>query len=37
MQIIHIMQDGTIRESVEGLVVKNPEIIALLQSIKETK
>lgn len=35
MSIIHIMADGTRRESVEGVVIESKEFYEILQSIKE--
>lgn len=33
MNIIHIMADGTRRESVEGVVIESEDFYALLQNI----
>jgi hypothetical protein len=35
MQIIHIMADGTTRDSVKGVVIKNDEFYRVLQGILE--
>jgi len=39
MRIIHIMKDGTVRDSVEGLVIQNKEFYQVLNGIisKEKK
>ena len=37
MNIVHIMKDGTIRDSVEGIVIKNAEFYRVLQGIAEKK
>ena len=33
MKIIHIMADGTIRDSVDGLVIKSPQFYTTLNKI----
>lgn len=33
MRIIHIMQDGSTRESVEGIVIQNKEFYEVLNGI----
>lgn len=35
MQIIHIMADGTVRDSVEGLVIPKGDFYKILDSILE--
>ena len=35
MRIIHIMADGSVRESVEGLVIKSPEFYQVLNTIQQ--
>lgn len=35
MQIIHIMADGTTRETIEGVVVKSEQFYQVLQGIIE--
>lgn len=35
MKIIHIMKDGTVRDSVEGIVIPNGEFYQVLQVIAE--
>lgn len=35
MKIIHIMKDGTIRDSVEGIAIPNGEFYQVMQSITE--
>lgn len=35
MKIIHIMKDGTVRDSVEGIVIPNREFYQVLQCITE--
>lgn len=41
MNIIHVMADGTVRDSVEGVVITNEEFYRVLQGIidkqKESK
>jgi hypothetical protein len=37
MKIIHIMADGTRRDSVEGLVIRNKEFYQVLNGILEKK
>ena len=36
-KIIHIMQDGTKRESIEGIVIKNKDFYAILNAIQEKR
>lgn len=35
MNIIHIMKDGTVRDSVEGIVIPNGEFYRVLEGILE--
>ena len=35
--IVHIMKDGTIRDSVEGIVIPNKEFYQVLQGIVEKR
>ena len=35
MRVIHIMKDGTVRESVEGAVIRNEEFYVVLKSIQQ--
>ena len=35
MQIIHVMADGTIRDSVAGIVIQNDQFYQVLQGILE--
>lgn len=37
MQIIHIMKDGTVRDSIEGIVVPSGEFYQVLRGIVEKK
>jgi hypothetical protein len=37
MKIIHIMADGTTRDSVEGVVIKNEQFYRVLQGIVEKR
>lgn len=37
MNIIHIMQDGSKRESIKGVVIQNEEFYRVLQGILEKK
>jgi hypothetical protein len=37
MRIIHIMQDGTKRDSVEGCVIQNKELYAIINGIRDKK
>ena len=37
MNIIHIMADGTSRNSVEGVVIQNEQFYAILEAILEKK
>lgn len=37
MKIIHIMQDGTKRESIEGVVIKNQDFYAILNAIQKQR
>jgi hypothetical protein len=37
MKIIHIMKDGTVRDSIEGIVIPNKEFYQVLQSITEKR
>ena len=35
MNIIHVLKDGSIRESIEGVVIQNEEFYQVLQGIIE--
>ena len=35
MQIIHIMADGTVRDSIEGVVIRNEQFYRVLNGILE--
>lgn len=37
MKIIHIMKDGTVRDSVEGVVIPKGEFYRVLQGILEKR
>ena len=37
MNIIHIMADGTVRDSVKGMVITNDEFYRVLQRILERR
>ena len=37
MQIIHIMKDGTVRDSIEGIVIPKGEFYQVLRGITERK
>ena len=37
MKIIHIMADGSKRESIEGIVIENEEFYRVLQGVLEKK
>ena len=37
MKIIHIMADGTTRDSVEGVVIKSDQFYRVLQGIMEKR
>lgn len=37
MRIIHVMKDGTVRESIEGVVIQSEEFYRVLQGILEKK
>jgi hypothetical protein len=37
MQIIHVMKDGTVRDSLDGLVIPNGEFYQVLQGIIEKR
>lgn len=37
MNIIHVMKDGSIRESIEGVVIQNEEFYQVLQGIIEKR
>ena len=37
MRIIHIMKDGTMRDSVEGIVIPDGDFYRVLQGIVEKK
>ena len=37
MNIIHVMKDGTIRKSIEGVVVQNEEFYRVLHGIMEKR
>lgn len=37
MKAIHIMKDGTVRDSIEGMVIQNNEFYEVLNAIKQKK
>lgn len=37
MNAIHVMKDGTVRTSIEGMVIQNPEFYEVLNDIQEKK
>ena len=37
MNIIHVMADGTIKESVKGVVIQNEQFYQVLRSITEKR
>lgn len=37
MNAIHIMKDGTVRKSIEGLTIQNPEFYEVLNAIQERR
>lgn len=37
MKIIHIMQDGTMKESIDGVVIKNQDFYAILNAIQKQR
>lgn len=37
MNIIHIMQDGSTRESIEGLVIQNKDFYTILDAMTDKK
>lgn len=37
MRIIHVMKDGTVRESIEGVVIQSEEFYRVLQGILEKR
>lgn len=37
MKIIHIMKDGTVRDSIEGIVIPNGEFYQVLRGILEKR
>ena len=37
MNVIHIMADGTVRDSIEGIVIPNGEFYRVLQGIAEKR
>lgn len=37
MEIIHIMKDGTMRDSIEGIVIPDGEFYRVLQGILEKR
>jgi hypothetical protein len=37
MRVIHIMKDGTVRDSVEGVVIRNKEFYQVLNGILAKK
>ena len=37
MRIIHVMKDGTVRKSIEGVVIQNEEFYRVLNGILERK
>jgi hypothetical protein len=37
MRVIHIMKDGTVRDSIEGIVIRNKEFYQVLNGILAKK
>lgn len=37
VNIIHIMKDGSVRDSIEGMTIQNPEFYQVLKNIQEKK
>lgn len=37
MRIIHIMKDGTVKDSIDGMVIPNGEFYQVLRGIMERK
>lgn len=37
MKLIHVMADGTIKDSIDGLVIKSPQFYQVLKSIQQKK
>ena len=37
MKIVHIMADGTVRDSIEGVVIQNEEFYQILRGIAERR
>ena len=37
MNIVHVMADGSIRKSIEGVVIKNDQFYRVLQGILEKR
>ena len=37
MNIIHVMKDGTVRKSIEGVVIQNEEFYRVLQGIMDKR
>ncbi len=37
MRIIHVMKDGTVRESIDGVVIQSEEFYRVLQGILEKR
>lgn len=37
MQIVHIMKDGTVRESIEGVVIQSEQFYQVLRCIMEKR
>lgn len=37
MRVIHIMKDGSVRDSIEGVVIPNGEFYRVLQGILEKR
>lgn len=37
MRVIHIMKDGSVRDSIEGVVIPNGEFYRVLQGIMEKR
>lgn len=37
MAVIHIMQDGSVRESIEGMVIHNEEFYRVVNGILESR
>lgn len=37
MNVVHVMQDGTVRESIEGVVIKSKEFYAAMNLILQDR